>query len=375
MWVNNINYNLVGCVVVTLLAIFIESLIIPRVLLIAKKKRLFDTPDFRKIHSNPIPRLAGVTFAPVIVLSVLPVLCILTLLFPNQVSYFNPAFILSASCFFCGLIVLMLTGVKDDLIGVRYSHKFILQLIAAIFLVCSGNYINHFYGILGIHEVSPFLGIPFTLLLTVSIINAINLIDGVDGLAAILISIAAAVFGVGFFVTGSYTYAFLSFSVVGVLIPFLRFNFSTNRKIFMGDTGSLVLGFVLSFLAVRCCMLTPGKSPDNPLPVIIAASVLFVPLFDTIRVFGVRFMQHKPIFYPDKNHIHHKLLGLGCSHKQVCLVLGLITLFHLGMNICLHQVVNVNILLVINVILGIIENIFLNFRHGLRGLHGLRNTD
>ncbi|WP_163219188.1 MraY family glycosyltransferase [Bacteroides sp. 224] len=362
---NDINYyTLVGCVMVFLLAILIESLLIPRVLLISKKKRLFDTPDFRKVHSNPIPRLAGVTFAPAIVLSVLPVLGVLTLLFPDQVSFFDPVFILSSSFFFCGLFILMLTGVKDDLIGVRYSHKFILQLIAAVCLVCSGIQINHFYGILGIQEIPSVIGVPFTLLLTVAIINAINLIDGVDGLAAILISIAAIVLGTGLFMTGTYTYSFLSFSVVGILIPFLRFNFSTNRKIFMGDTGSLVLGYVISFLVVRCCMLTPYKSPDNPLPVIIAASVLFVPLFDTIRVFAVRIIQHKPVFYPDKNHVHHKLLGLGCSHKQVCLVLGGVTLFHLMVNVCLHQAVNVNILLAINVVLGVVENMFLNYKRG-----------
>jgi len=363
MWGNSVNYyNLMGCVVVFLLAVLIESLMIPRVLLISKKKRLFDIPDYRKIHSNPIPRLAGATFLPAMMLSIFPLLCIQYLLFPDLLNDSNPSFFISLCLIFCGAILLLLVGVKDDLIGVKYSHKFIYQLIASLFLVGSGNKINFFYGILGIEHVHPVLGILFTLLLTVSIINAINLIDGVDGLAGILISIAAAVLGIYFVLGGLYNYAYLAFSIVGIIVPFLMYNFSSRRKMFMGDTGSLIMGYILSLLTVRCCMLSPEASTGNPLPIVIAASVLFIPLFDTIRVFAVRGIQRKPMFYPDKNHIHHKLLELGCSHLQVCMVLAMITLVHLAMNIALYRYVNVNLLFVINVGLGVMENLFLNYR-------------
>lgn len=351
----NFDYTvLIACIAVFLLAALVESLIIPRMLLISKKKRLFDIPDGRKVHTGSIPRLAGLTFFPAMLLSFLPLLCIQILISSQQTVN------ISFPLFICGLSVLFMTGFKDDLIGVRYLHKFILQLIASAFLIASGNYVNYFYGMFGIYEIPLLTSVVFTLLLCLSIINSINLIDGVDGLASVLVGIASAALGFSFLCSGSYTYALLAFSIVGILISFLRYNFSSRKKIFMGDTGSLTLGYSLAFLVAHYCMITPGESLTDPLPIVVSASVLFVPLFDTIRVLAKRIIQHKPLFYPDKSHVHHKLVFMGHSHKKICIILGSTTVAHLIINIALYRYININLLFLFNIALGVIENLWLN---------------
>ena len=263
----------------------------------------------------------------------------------------------------CGVLPLVLIGVKDDLIGARYSHKFIIQILSAFLLIASGTYINNLYGLFGIYELSPYIGIPFTALLIVYIINSINLIDGVDGLAASLSISAAAILGISFILAKNHTMPILTFSVVGTLIPFLYYNIIARRKLFMGDTGSLTLGYILAFLAVYYSMKHSSEAISTGIPpIIIAWSVLFIPLFDTARVMYTRASQRKSLFHPDRNHIHHKLLDLGFSHRRITLTLTITTLFITACNILLHELLNINLILAIDLIAGILCDVYLNKR-------------
>lgn len=242
-----------------LIAVALARIIIPRILIISLRKRLFDTPDARKVHKKPVSRLGGVSFFPAVLFTVtfLIGVCDMTGWVPlvNVSRYWAQALLLCS-----GLTLLFIVGIADDLIGVRYRQKFLVQLVAAAMFPLAGLYINDFYGLLGIHYVSSFIGVPLTLLLVVFITNAVNLIDGIDGLASGLSMVALSVFGTLAVIDGRWMSALLAFATVGVLLPFFFYNVFGNadrgRKIFMGDTGSLTLGYILSFLAVQYTMNT-----------------------------------------------------------------------------------------------------------------------
>lgn len=322
--------NLYIIIAAFITAVILGRIIIPNILAISMRKRLFDEPDARKIHKRPIPRLGGVTFFPVIVFT----LCTFTAIhlfkghFVYNIITLNTAremlFLIS------GLTLLYIVGIADDLIGVRYRKKFVVQIISAAMFPIAGLYINSFYGLFGINEIDPIIGIPFTMLLVVFITNAINLIDGIDGLASGLSMVALVVFGVIFVHFQSWLYALLAFVSVGVIIPFFSYNVFGNadrgRKIFMGDTGSLTLGYILSFFVIRFCMHEPNSMMQvQGSPVLIAFSVLMVPCLDVVRVVLRRARNRKPLFLPDKTHIHHKFLAMGFSPRRALITIQIMS--------------------------------------------------
>lgn len=332
-----------------LLSVFLSWLIIPRILVVAFRKRLFDIPDERKIHHLAIPRLGGLSFVPTIFFSLAFILGVRYTQgypIPNEwVRYIIPEF-----CFVvCGLTLLYLSGIKDDLVGLRYRTKFFIQIIAALFFPLSGLWINNLYGLFGIHELSAWIGIPFTLLTVVFITNAINLIDGIDGLASGLSSVALTVLGSLFLHQHLWLYATLAFSTLGVLLPFFYYNVFGQaercKKIFMGDTGSLTLGYILSFLSIRYATYTPGLTPFQNGAIIVAFSTLIVPMFDVIRVMLVRYRIHQGLFTPDKNHIHHKFLRMGLSPRAAMLSILLLACLFSCLNIFLVPYVDNNVML------------------------------
>lgn len=322
--------NLYIIIAAFITAVILGRIIIPNILVISMRKRLFDEPDARKIHKRPIPRLGGVTFFPVIVFT----LCTFTAIhlfkghFVYNIITLNTAremlFLIS------GLTLLYIVGIADDLVGVRYRKKFVVQIISAAMFPIAGLYINSFYGLFGINEIDPIIGIPFTMLLVVFITNAINLIDGIDGLASGLSMVALVVFGVIFVHFQSWIYALLAFVSVGVIIPFFSYNVFGNadrgRKIFMGDTGSLTLGYILSFFVIRFCMHEPNSIMQvQGSPVLIAFSVLMVPCLDVVRVVLRRARNRKPLFLPDKTHIHHKFLAMGFSPRRALITIQIMS--------------------------------------------------
>lgn len=326
-----------------LLSALMGRLIIPRILVISLRKRLFDIPDFRKIHQHPISRLGGVTFFPVIML----VMCAITLIglhtkgFSDQ--FFSNHIVDEMLCLTAGLVLLYIIGVCDDLIGVRYGRKLLVQVFAASFLPFAGLYVVDFYGLFGVDVVSPFIGIPLTILLTVFVTNAINLIDGIDGLASGLCMIALLIFGTAFALNGVWMYSLLAFVCLGVLIPFFLYNVFGNAehgsKIFMGDTGSLTLGFILSLFSVKyILLLSTDSSAVSGTPIVWVFSLLLVPCLDVCRVVLNRLQRKANPFKPDKTHIHHKFLMMGFSPRRSLVLIQLISLFFIGLTVFLIYV-------------------------------------
>lgn len=311
-------------------AVVLGRIIIPNILIISLRKRLFDVPDERKVHKRPIPRLGGVTFFPVIVFS----LCVFTAV--RLMTGHGPVetYALDLVCEFLflmgGLTLLYIIGIGDDLVGVRYRRKFFVQIISAAMFPLSGLYINNFYGLFGIYLIPAEVGIPLTMLLVVFITNAINLIDGIDGLASGLSMVALLVFGVLFVHFRMWSYAMLAFVTVGVIIPFFSYNVFGNadmgRKIFMGDTGSLTLGYILSFFVIKYCMYEPDMLLTmKTSPVLVSFSVLMVPCLDVVRVVLRRARNKRPLFMPDKTHIHHKFLAMGFSPRRALVTIQLMS--------------------------------------------------
>lgn len=337
------------------LSILLSALIIPRILVVAYRKRLFDIPNERKVHDGIIPRLGGISFVPTILFSLSFVTGLRYLvgfeIVENRLHFIIPEFFF----LICGLTLLYLSGIKDDLVGLRYRTKFFIQVIAASMFPLAGLWINNLYGLVGIYELSPYIGIPLTILMTVFIINAINLIDGIDGLASGLSIIALSILGSLYLYYSQWVYAMFAFSALGTLLPFFYYNVFGRAdrctKIFMGDTGSLTLGYILAFLTISYATVNPAIHPYSEGTIMIAFSPLIVPAFDVLRVMLIRARNHKPLFIADRNHIHHKCLdaGLTCRKAVVC-ILSLACIFCV-LNMALINMINNNLILFLDVLL------------------------
>ena len=359
--------NLLVIVAAFATAALLGRIIIPNILLVSFRKRLFDTPDSRKIHHNLVPRLGGVSFFPVVLFCVCLFIA-LRILMGVEVSVLFPCSVsVELLLFASGLTLLYIVGVADDLVGVRYRKKFLVQLLAALMLPLSGLYINNLYGLFGIYEVTPYIGIPITLLLVVFITNAINRIDGIAGWATGLSMVALAVFGILFVYDGLWVYGLVAFVTIGVLIPFFSYNVfgkaERGRKIFMGDTGSLMLGYLLSLLTVKYCMYT-GNVPLDMLgsPVLVAFSVLMIPSLDVVRVVLGRVRNGKDPFLPDKTHIHHKFLAMGVTPRMAMVCILLMSACFCVLNLFLVGWMNNTLLFLLDVLLWTGMNEWLNVR-------------
>lgn len=302
-------------------------------------------PDERKQHGAPVPRLGGISFLPALLLATVITLFV-SIKFENSIDYHQFYEILTDFMMvISGLVILYIIGIKDDLTEVNYRKKFLAQFLAAIFLVLSGTYINNLYGFLGIYEIPMWAGIPLTVLLCIFITNSINLIDGIDGLASGICGIALAFYGSLFFISKQWIFSIICFAMLGTLISFFYFNvFSRKNKIFMGDTGSLMLGFLLSFLGIRLAMALPeipSTLPDGA--ILSVGSALFVPMFDTIKVMYARRRVHRNMFCPDRRHIHHRLIDIGFSNRATMIMIVTASLLITLTNLIALRYIDINI--------------------------------
>ena len=347
-----------------LFAVSLGMVIIPRILVISHKKRLYDVPDARKVHTMPVPRLGGLSFFPVILMSMFLVIGFRLYFWDVNVSGLSFNMLYEYLFLFVGMTLLYLVGVCDDLVGVGYRYKFAVQIAAAFLLVLSGNWFDSFGGLFGIYSVPVWVGVPFTVFIVVYITNAINLIDGIDGLASGLCCIALSVLSVIFFLRGQYVYALLAICTLGILMPFWCYNVFGNanrgHKLFMGDAGSLTLGYVISFLIIHMSV-TNEVSPtlSNPY-MVIAFSTVLVPLLDVIRVVLHRLREHKNPFLPDKNHFHHKLLRTGMRVRMVMVCIVAISAFFILLNSSLAWRVDITYLFFLNLFCWSILHVGLN---------------
>jgi UDP-N-acetylmuramyl pentapeptide phosphotransferase/UDP-N-acetylglucosamine-1-phosphate transferase len=225
--------------------------------------------------------------------------------------------------------ILFFLGIKDDMVGLDPTKKFLGQLLAAfIVIVLADVRIESLEGIFGVGHLPYWVSVTFTFFVFLLVVNAYNLIDGIDGLAGTVALIASLVFGGFFLITGTISLAIVSFVLSGALIGFLRYNLSHHKKIFMGDSGSLFIGFLLAFQAVAFLKTNALASPEPILtnaPVIVL-TILAFPLLDTLRVFILRILRGRSPFSPDRNHLHHRLLDLGLSHSHATLLIALKTI-------------------------------------------------
>lgn len=358
---------IICCFLSTLLSVLFAGILIPQILLVSYRRKLFDMPDERKIHRGTVPRLGGIAFTPVILFSVSLLLGMSILMGNTDMENMMRINAQAISFGLCALLLMYLTGMSDDLIGVRYRAKFVVQIFCAVLLIGAGMYVNDLHGIIGLGHISPWFGIPLTILIVVYVVNAINLIDGIDGLASGLSSAAFIIYGTAFLMIGKPIFAMLSFTCLGVLIQFFYYNVfgsaERKKKIFMGDTGSLTIGLLLAFLGLALLQWSPDKFPTfRTNPMILAVSPLIIPCFDVVRVFLHRVRRHGNPFLPDKTHIHHKMLAIGLNQRLAMVLIVVVSITFSIANILLSRYVEVNLLLILDILLWTLANLWLT-RH------------
>ena len=358
---------IICCFLSTLLSVLFAGILIPQILLVSYLRKLFDMPDERKIHRGTVPRLGGIAFTPVILFSVSLLLGMSILMGNTDMENMMRINAQAISFGLCALLLMYLTGMSDDLIGVRYRAKFVMQIFCAVLLIGAGMYVNDLHGIIGLGHISPWFGIPLTILIVVYVVNAINLIDGIDGLASGLSSAAFIIYGTAFLMIGKPIFAMLSFACLGVLIQFFYYNVfgsaERKKKIFMGDTGSLTIGLLLAFLGLALLQWSPDKFPTfRTNPMILAVSPLIIPCFDVVRVFLHRVRRHGNPFLPDKTHIHHKMLAIGLNQRLAMVLIVVASITFSIANILLSRYIEVNLLLILDILLWTLANLWLT-RH------------
>jgi len=335
------------------LAFFIGQTILKKLYVFSFRRRLFDPVDGRKSHLGLIPRMGGMAFLPT--QCFIFMLVIIVLRFFDRI-YIDYELLVRFLLLIMGLGLLFITGIVDDLVGIYYKWKFGAQFVAALFLPVSGLWISHLDGMLGINILPAWIGIPVTIFVIIFIINAYNLIDGIDGLCSGLTIVACTVLGTLFFRHASWLPVIFCFITVGVLAPFFYYNVhgktKKKRRIFMGDTGSMTLGLTVAFLVISYTVGEPELlNPSGNF--LVAFSVVLVPMLDVVRVVLIRLLTHKPLFLPDKNHIHHYFLELGFTQQTTLFSILGIALFYVVFNMCMVRFISNNqtLVLLIDVIL------------------------
>lgn len=297
-------------------ALMVTWYYIPRVIRVVNERHLEDNPVKHKIHHNNVPTLGGIgIFAGFLFGYLLGIDG-----YMPGISYFTAA-----------ALMLFFVGIKDDLVFLNPWKKIAGEFGSALVVVLFTDlHFTSFHGFLGITSISPLVSIPVTIFIIILIINAVNLIDGIDGLAASVGIIASVVFGLFFYLSGDYGYTVMAAALIGALVGFIRYNMSDGpKKIFMGDTGSLVIGFTLAVFAIHfneiaakgTSFILLESAPS------VSIAILIVPLFDTLRVIVLRIHYHQSPFIADHRHLHHMLLRAGCSHGEATLCISIFNIF------------------------------------------------
>ncbi len=294
----------------------IAFLFFPVLIKLLQKWKIFDSPGRHKIHQNFTPSMGGVPIIFGVAFSLL-------IAFP--VSELSPYKFL-----FISIALMFITGLRDDILILSPRQKMLSQFLPVIILVIFGNTVlKSFYGILPTVYFPEYLAWAITVFTIVILTNAYNLIDGLDGLAGTIGLTSLSLFGFWFYSIGNTTLALISFSFAGSIIAFLIFNWQPS-KIFMGDTGALTIGFLLSYLGVQFINQNFSLAPDHPArfqaSIGTAVCVLIIPIFDTLRVIILRLRKFQSPFQADKNHLHHQFLKLGLTHSKSVLIIGGINL-------------------------------------------------
>jgi UDP-N-acetylmuramyl pentapeptide phosphotransferase/UDP-N-acetylglucosamine-1-phosphate transferase len=324
-----------------IVSFFIVLVSIPSIVTVAQLKRLYDEPGRRKSHHQAIPNLGGVAIFAGVLIAL------------GLFADFSKA--VELRLLIVSMVVIFFIGIKDDILIIAPDKKLIGEIVASLIIILLGNIrFSSLHGFLGIHEIPYILSVLLTCFVFIVIINGFNLIDGIDGLASGIGIILSAFFGVWFYLIGNFEYAILAAAVAGSLVAFFRFNvYGRKNKIFMGDTGSLLLGLFMSFIVVKFNEL--NAMLDSPYVIKAAPAVSFgiliVPLFDTLRVFIIRISRKQSPFRPDKNHIHHVLLKVGYSHLGATIRIVAVNILFIMLSVSL-QSLGIFLLMVINLVVA-----------------------
>jgi len=327
-------YVLIGIAV--LFTFIITSIAIPAIVRVSRIKGLMAHPNGRTSHDNPTPNLGGVAiFAGVIISSVL---------YTGIPTAHELKYVIA------GMLILFFWGLKDDLHPMVAYKKFIGQVIAITFILVPGDFhLSSLHGLFGIDQLSYAVSLPLTFILFLALINSFNLVDGIDGLASGVGIITSLFFGIGFLLNNHMSYAIMSFILASSLIAFFIYNvFGKENKIFLGDTGSMLIGYLLAIFAIRFLNFENGQTvfdEDLSTPAVMLC-VLIVPLFDTARVFVLRIARGKSPFDADRSHIHHRLLDISGSHIKATATILFVNLLFIVLALILRNIGNELLILI-----------------------------
>ena len=330
--------NILGGFVTAFTLVFIS---IPSIVTVAQRKKLYVVPEGRHVHEKITPTLGGVAIFSGLLIS----LGVWVSTGFTEFQYISAA-----------LLVMFFIGVKDDILIIAPFTKMMGQIVAAGIIVFFGNIrFTNLHGFNGIHEIHYLTSAVLTIFVIIVIINALNLIDGIDGLASGIGILSTFTFGAWFLLVEQYNYALLSAVLIGSLLAFFYFNvYSSKNKLFMGDTGSLVLGLVLSILVIKFNEVNIDSKAAYAIQSAPSVSfgILFVPLFDMLRVMFIRFFTHRPLFQPDKRHLHHLLLSLGMSHKRATFTILFVNALFVAFVMYYSQFTSIRRLMLVILIIG-----------------------
>ena len=329
-----------------LAALAVTFILTPAVKNFAVQIGAVDKPDARKVHHGLVPRLGGLAIYAGFMVSV-----ILTVGFTYEMT----GIMIGATC-------LVFVGIADDIVSLPAKVKLLGQILSAavlvIFFDVNIDWIDLPY--VGIIEFPLFISIPLTIFWIIGFINTVNLIDGLDGLAAGIATIASIAIALLAFQMGQWVSAAAMVAMTGACLGFLQYNFNP-AKIFMGDTGSLTLGYTLSFLAIKYSQHNTDIMPYTEGAFLIAFSTMIIPAFDVVRVVLVRIREGHSPFEPDKNHIHHKLLAIGLSPRRAMLSLLSMSCAFSAANILLVPYINNTVLLIADIVIWIGLNLWWDY--------------
>jgi UDP-GlcNAc:undecaprenyl-phosphate GlcNAc-1-phosphate transferase len=304
------------------IAFIMVLVLVPGLRNLAFKVGLVDKPNYRKLHNNAIPLTGGISIALAGTMALL-----LSKTFMSGIH--ENIYMLS------GGFLLLIIGTIDDRMEIRPLYRLIIQFGCAYMMAASGLRITSLYGFFGIWEITVVFQYALTIFVIVGVINAFNLMDGIDGLAGSLAVVGFIAFSIVSYAFGRFEYTILFIALIGAILGFLRFNLSKN-KIFMGDGGSLFLGFILVVSGIQLIEMTNvHHGMDQSLILMVVISIFLVPVLDSIRVYAGRMKQGISPFSADRSHLHHLFLLAGLSHKITAMAIVLSTIFLLVITISL----------------------------------------
>lgn len=327
-------------------------MLIPLLIKYSIRLGLVDKPNQRKVHSTPIPVVGGIAL----------MICSMAAIVLTKTGL---SLFIQYPVVITGSILLFVVGVWDDRKNLRPLHRLMLQVLCGFAIAASGIRLSSFYGIFGINELNTFWQYVLTTIIITGVTNAFNLMDGIDGLAGGLALINIVTLAVLSFLFQQYSIFILLVAIAGGLVAFLKFN-THPARIFMGDGGSLMLGFLMS--SVGILLIEKGASFhdfNNSYTVLIVSAILIIPVFDSLRVYAGRIQRGGSPFKADKTHLHHLFLNLGFNHKKTAFMIYGLELFIIALVFLMHRVVTISMCFVTMTILFLLVSQLLQLNTGV----------